>query len=217
MALTYPLSLAAFQDLLPIASVRFELMRQDEHSGLASGEVLAAELAPPLWMAQVSLEPMPIADAARIAALVEALDGSIQSFYLTRASHEYPFADPTGSILGVSTPEILSVASGGGAMALAGLPADYVLTPGDLLSFAHGTSPVRQAFHRVVEAATADGAGETAQFTVRPHLPAAAVAEIAVTLIRPAAKMALVPGSFDPGVTAGVMVRGMAFSAREKR
>ena len=216
MALTYPLSLASFHDMLAFASVRFELMRQDEVSGLASGEILAAELSPPLWTAQVSLDPMPIAEAASVLALIEALDGPIQTFFLANAAHDHPFADPDGSALGLSEPEILSVGSGGGAMALAGLPEGYALTPGDFLAFDHGSSPARRAFHRIVEAAIADGSGETAQFTVRPHLPAAA-AEIAVTLIRPAAKMAMVPGSINHGQTAGVMTRGIGFTAREKR
>ncbi|MEZ5790512.1 MAG: hypothetical protein R3D34_06885 [Nitratireductor sp.] len=214
MALTFPLSLAAFYDLLSIAEVRLELMRQDEHSGMGSGETLAAELAPALWQAEITLDPMPIAEAARIAALIEALDGSIRTFHLANPAHEYPLADPDGSILGAAAPEILSVASGGGALALAGLPAGYQLSAGDFLSFSHGSG--RQALHRVVETAMADGAGETADFEVRPPLPAAATAGMAITLLRPTAKMALVPGSFEAGTTAGAMTRGMKFTARER-
>lgn len=217
MALTYPLSLAAFRDLLPIASVKWTLARQDEQSGLASGEILSAELAPPLWTARVALDVMSHREAARIAALIEALDGSINAFFLSAPAHDYPAADPHGSILGEAAPQILSVAAGGGAMALAGLPEGYALTPGDFLAFDHGSSPVRRAFHRIVEAAIADGSGETAQFTVRPHLPAAAAAEIAVTLIRPAARVSIVPGSYDEGESVGALTRGMAFSCREKR
>ena len=52
---------------------------------------------------------------------------------------------------------------------------------------------------------------------MRPFLKAGTATGAAVTLVRPAARMMLEPGSFDPGTEGPVNTTGMSFSAIEVR
>ena len=52
---------------------------------------------------------------------------------------------------------------------------------------------------------------------MRPHLKTGTSVGALVTLVRPAAKMMLEPGSFDPGTEGPVLTAGMAFNAIEVR
>jgi hypothetical protein len=99
---------------------------------------------------------------------------------------------------------------------LGGLPAGYSLRRGDMLHVDYGSGP-RRALHRIVEDATANGAGITPFFEVRPYLKTGTTTGAVVTLIKPAAKMMLEPGSFDPGTEARVHTAGMSFTAIEVR
>ena len=54
-----------------------------------------------------------------------------------------------------------------------------------MLHFDYGPSPTRRALHRIVEDATANGAGITGFFEVRPFLKAGTTTGLAVTLVRP--------------------------------
>jgi tRNA pseudouridine(38-40) synthase len=100
---------------------------------------------------------------------------------------------------------------------LGGLPAGYTLRRGDMLHFDYGSGPTRRALHRIVEDATANGSGSTPFFEVRPYLKTGTATGAVVTLIKPAAKMMLEPGSFDPGTEARVHTAGMSFTAIEVR
>ena len=75
MAWTYPLSLADFYDKLRVAinGRNWELMRNDQTSGLGSGNPLSAELASPLWTLPVQLVSMGNDEADQILAMLEML------------------------------------------------------------------------------------------------------------------------------------------------
>ena len=103
------------------------------------------------------------------------------------------------------------------ALKLGGLPAGYSLRRGDLLHFDYGPSPARRALYRIVEDASASGAGITGFFEVRPFLKAGTATGAVVTLVRPSARMMLEPGSFVPGTEGPVNTTGMAFNAIEVR
>lgn len=197
MALTFPAPAAYIADLLRVPSRSFRLDPQQEYSGLGSGEVLAAELAPTRWMADIKTVPMDRASARVLQARLEALDGAINSFFLYDPWKCVPAADPGGALLGSSSVTINTVGVNNKSMSLAGLPAGYVLTEGDHLAFDYGSNPVRRALHRVQETVAANGSGVTPSFEVRPHFRPGVTTSLAVTLIKPAAKMALVPGSLS--------------------
>ncbi|MCQ0987550.1 hypothetical protein [Jiella marina] len=212
--LAFPLSPAAFAELLPVVDVRFRLASNQELSGLGSGQILAAELAPSLWEADVTLAPLKHGESSEIQAKLEALDGAIRSFYLGDSFRQYPRADPGGSLLGSSTPVIASIHASTRGLALSGLPAGYVVSAGDLFSFDYGT-PARRALHRICETVAADASGVTAEFEVRPHIRAGASAGLVVTLIRPTGLFGLRPGSVNPSMSSRVR-RQLGFSVIQR-
>lgn len=211
-----PLSLADFADKLPIQSIEWQLHRWDEFSGLGSGDVLAAQLAPPRWGAKVQLAPMNYARAAEVQALIEALDGALGNFYLYAPQKTHPQDDPTGSKLGSASPKINTLPADNQSMTLKDLPAGYKLTVGDFLSYSYGSDPVRRALLRVCSTVTADAGGFTPSFKVRPHIPTGTTVNVNVTLIKPAAKVFIVPGSFSPGTSRGLFTEGMSFEVMQR-
>ncbi|WP_024586002.1 hypothetical protein [Aliihoeflea sp. 2WW] len=216
MALPDILPAETFVDRLRIRSVKWHLQRFDELSGLASGDVLAAQMSMPKWTGDVSLGPMYHADAAQVQALVESLDGPMRSFYLYAPQLPYPQHDPDGSNLGVSMPTLHTIGANNKSLRVTGLPNGYRLTVGDFLAFEYGANPVRRAFHRVVETVQASSGGLTPLFEVRPHLRPGVVTGLAVALRKPAAKVFIMPDTFDPGTAEGLITAGMSFQVMQR-
>lgn len=199
-----------------IQSVQWRTQRQDQLSGLGTGDVLTAQLAPPRIVADIVLVPMYNEEASQVQALIDNLDGAINSFYLWPPHRPYPQADPDGSILGASDVRIRTVGSNNKSLSLKGLPAGYVVTLGDSMAWDFGSSPTRRAFHTATATVTADGSGETAEFGVAPHLRPGTVADLAVNLKKPAAKVFIVPDSFRPGTSSGTVTTGMSFQVMQR-
>lgn len=205
MTISYPLSTANFLDLLPVASIAPRLVPQQELSNQASGGVLGKDLGPELWMADIETVVMNDDDAARAQALIEALQGSSQTFWCYNTKRRYPKLDPTGSIVGSNTVKIKAV-SGSYALQLKGLPASYTLTVGDMISVA-----ARYGYHRVLETVTSDGSGNTATFSVASRLRNGEAVDDVVTLKIPTFLACVMPGSFD--IQSDVKFTRMSFKA----
>lgn len=197
MALTFPAPVSYIADLLRVPRRTFRLDVQQELSGIGNGDVLAAELAPTRWIADIQTKPMRPADARVLQARLEALDGSINAFYLYDPWKCVPAADPGGVILGASAVTINTIGVDNKSLSLTGLPAGYMITESDQLHFDYGSNPTRRALHRAQETVTANGLGVSPNFEVRPHFQPGATGGLAVTLIKAAAKMVLVPGSLS--------------------
>jgi hypothetical protein len=212
--ITYPLALDVFIDTLPIESVQHRPGNQQELSGQGSGALLAADVAPALREYDVSTAPMENGAAAQAMALIEALGGSIQPFYLYDPRAMYPQADPDGSLLGSSTVTILALNANNKAMRLTGLPSGYKITAGDMLAWDYGSNPVRRAYHRAVETVTAAGTGATPEFEVRDFIRPGSITGAEVTLIKPAMKCKMVPGTLsDIGIS--ILHTRISFSVRQ--
>jgi hypothetical protein len=214
MAITFPLALSAFSDLLRTVEFRWRLERFVEHSGTAIGDAITNEIAAPRWRADVALAAMPHDVAADLQALFEAIAPG-GTFYLSNPTQPGPRDDPLGVTLASATPTIDALA--GNVMAINGLPPGYTLRRGDMLHFDYGSDPTRRALHRVAEDVTADGSGLTASFEVRPFIRTGSTVGAAVTLLKPAAKMMFLPGSVDAGAAGLVVTSGKAFTAIEVR
>ena len=193
MALPDVLSRAQFADLLGIGGVSWMLDRGEEYSGLQSGVIIAKEYRSALWRASVSLTPKPDAEAARIKALIESRDGALRTFHLYDRRSCFPIAyPPEGADLSAVT--IGAVGSDNKSVGLSGLPEDFKVSAGDMLSFEYGSGP-SVALHRICEDKVATALGNTSLFEVRPHVRPGASAGATVTLIRPYAEMLIVPGT----------------------
>src|SRR4051812_13620834 len=111
MTVTYPYPLPFLADLLSIESVTWDIQRNDELSGSGDGRVWQAELAPPLWTGNVSLNIGYHNDLKQIAAKIRKLHGAQNSFFLCDPLSEYPQLDPDGSILGASVVRVGAIAT----------------------------------------------------------------------------------------------------------
>lgn len=205
-AVTFPAPVTYIADLLRVPRRTFTLMMQQEVSGLGSGQIIAADIAPPLWVAEIETKPMSRPDANLLLARLDTLEGSLNSFYLYDPWKCAPFADPGGVKLGGSTPKIYALEANNKEMRLYGLPAGYILTAGDYLAFDYGSNPARRALHRVTSTVTADNSGITPMFEVRPHIRSGAQTDINVTLVKAAAKMIIEPGSLRVAAQSGLTV-----------
>lgn len=201
MALSYPLSIASFMDILPISKMSLTVPGRMQTNVTKSGERISADIGARIWSGSVTLGPITRAEFGAVQAMLDALRSANTSFFVYDVSMPGPQADLTGAILGASTPTISSLPTGNDTMALTGLPVGYTLTPGDRLSFLYTNGSTRYALHRVLESAVADGTGTTPAFQVVPPIRAGATTSTAVQLIKPYCKAELVPGSItDPQV-----------------
>ena len=158
MALTFPLPEASFWDLLRIIDIPFYVPSAMEMSEDGAGVLTRADLGARLWQGSVSVAPHYHSVVARAEALVAGLSQAGGSFLAYDKRVEFPAADPTGTILGAAAPVIGALTGDASEITLSGLPAGYVISPGDNLSFTYGT-PVRYALHKVVLGAVATGGG----------------------------------------------------------
>jgi hypothetical protein len=200
MAITYPRT--NLHDIAQFEECRFVLMDRSELSRAASGEERVKEIGPPLWTAQFQTVPMEAGLARAMRAWLHSMDGGIGTFTAYDVRYPFPVSDPTGA-QALSGVQINSLS--GGALSLKGLPAAFVLSPGDYLAFDWGSG--RRAFHEVTEGVTANGSGVTAVFAVRPHIRAGATVNATVTLRQPRAVWRMDHKSWAPTTVGGILTR----------
>lgn len=186
MALTFPLPVSAFFGGLQVLdAVPPHLPDTRQISQTRGGDMLVAGGANRLWQGAVTLNPARHDDAGALAARLMRLTEPGASFLACPVERAGPIADPTGAILGAATPTLHSVLAHNRDLRITGLPAGYVISAGDYLSFAYGSDPVRYAFHQVVTGATANGAGTTPVIEVMPHVRPGFTVGTSIVLVRP--------------------------------
>lgn len=210
MALSFPLSRETFFQTLKVADVTFRDFLPIETSQLADGTIIKASLGAALWRGTVKLAPAYAEDAAAVEAFLSVLQRPGASFFVYDPRRIGPRSDPNGTALASAAPQIASINANNREMALSGLPANFVISAGDMLSFAYGSSPTRYALHRVVVGATANASGTTPQFEVSPLIRSGATAGTNVTLVRPFCK-AVVLTDPDYGVGGPLITQGASF------
>lgn len=215
MAFSYPLPLTVLADRLPIQSAVFLDHRNDELSGSGDARVWQAEMADPLWTAEVAIDKVYHNEASQIAATIRKLYGAQEAFWLYDPVKQYPDADPTGSILGAALVKVNSIGGDNKSMRFSGLPAGYTLTLGDKFQINYVGG--RSYFGEVSETIAAAVGGITPAFEVFPHLPSGLAVNDTVTLIRPACKMFVMPKSFRQGTQDGMFHQGMGFTAMQRK
>jgi hypothetical protein len=199
------------------APFKWEIQRNDELSGQGSGRTISAELAPPLWYAQVSARQMPNSIAEELDTKIRSLGGAQTPFLMTSPLFQGPRKDPSGAILGSRTVSLASVLAGGTAVALQGMPAGYIISIGDKVQVQYGTSPDRFAFFEFWESGAANSSGITAQLKVYPPLPTGVSAGVVATILKPACRVFVVPDSYKVGQIAGSFTAGCSFQILQKK
>lgn len=212
--ISFPWAIEDFFAGLRVASITFalpEALRQEETQG---GEIITAALGQRLWGGTITLTQGYHDDIAATDARLSILREAGRSFLVYPRHKEFPRADPGGAILGASAPIIHALPSAR-EIQISGLPSGYVISPGDFLSFAYGTSPVRQALHQVVVGATASAGGVTPALEVTPAIRPGAAVGAALRLVRPFCKAVFVPGSYREPAFAARLGSGPSFSFRQ--
>ena len=211
MALTFPLPITQFFNLLPIEQISFDCPEQNQESQTGKGERMSAELAPMLWTAEIKLGPMMMAETAQIDTLLDVLRAAGRMFFAYDPRRRFPLADPTGSILGAAAPVIASMPNARD-LTISGLPAGYQLSAGDYLAFDYGG---RRALHRLVSGGVASVGGVTPVMEVTPAIRPGAALSAPVGLIRASCKATLAAGSISKGNTRNGITRDMSFRLQQ--
>ena len=199
--LASPLTLAQFFDNPLISGVAMSCALPDNRrfNKTAGGLVISSERGARLWQGSIQMAPLPHADASEIDALMALVTGSGMAFLMYDSRSAYPRNDPTGSILGASTPILSAVAANRSDVSISGLPAAYVLSAGDTVAFTYGTSPVRYAMHRVVNRRVANGSGNVSLVQLVPPLRTGYTTGVTqLSLIKSPMVAQVVPGSYVP-------------------
>ena len=191
-ALTFPLDLATFMDPLQIESATFFDDEPLQQTRNAAGTTLTASLGEPLWKGSIQLVQDRHAAQSAYEAKLSVLRRPGSSFFVYDIRKPYPIYDPDGSIFAASTPTILAVDADNKRMSVQGLPANYELSAGDLISFQYGT-PTKYALHRIVQGETANGSGSTGLFEVTPFIRPGAATLDSVQVVKPYCKAIVLP------------------------
>lgn len=197
MAISFPLT-----DILSVgfADQTFQLQSRQELSRTAGGVITGKDLGPAIWLASYTTGPLANDDALAYEAKLNSLDGVIFTFEAADLRRPYPRAHPTGAC---NDGVLHSVNANNKAMSLSGLVAGQIVSAGDFLSFDYGDS---RALHQAMETVTANGAGLTAEFEVRPHIrPSFTLSPATVVKLKqPRALMVLSPGSVSSRPNGGI-------------
>lgn len=211
MALGYPLTLIQFFDDLEFSTGRFSLGESRQFNMNGGGQILDANLGARLWAGEVALTPIKHQELAKAEARIELLLEPGTSFFAYDKRCTWPYADPTGALLGAATPTLGAVNVNNVDVTIAGLPIGYVLTRGDMFSFNYLSGPTRRALHRIVANVTADGAGN-AIVEVTPPIRAGYTLAAAIALNKPLMKAKIIPGSYKPSMgSPGKLSGGVSF------
>jgi len=106
-------------------------------------------------------------------------------------------------------PVLSALISGNREISLSGLPANYVLSRGDYLSWTYNGG--RRALHRVVEPVTASAGGVATSFEVTPPVRPGSVTSTPVTLRRASCAAKLRAGTVQKGRSRRTVTDGMSF------
>lgn len=201
----------ALMSILPPAGWKFMPDWGDEAAGQRGGQIRVKQLRPDLWAGRYesgNVRPMLMRE---IKGIIAEMGGSRATFYAGDPGALYPRLDPGGAGLRGAVVQIESLNADNQRLGLKGLPRGYAIARGDYLSFDYGTGPSR-ALHMVrTDMTIAAVTGITPQFFVSPNIRTGASVNAAVTLIKPAAEMMIVPGSLD--VSEAPRFRSISFDA----
>jgi hypothetical protein len=215
MSLADPLTLAQFSDLIQgrVADCSLMLEWQQQMSGTGGGETIYADRAPPVWTGTVTIGEQLIADAEGTMALLNSRAGGLKTLLLPNyRGGLYPSSDPTGATFGSSTPQVNGTPADQYHIAFKGFPANYVLPRGTYFQILFNSTSYYLG--QVCEAVTADSSGNVASVEVAPSFPASVADGDAVSVIKPAAKFKIVPGTAAPTVS-NALYEKIAFQVRQ--
>lgn len=211
MAITYPLALTDFWELLRFADRPVFMPQHNRKQSISGGgDVMSTVYGRPKWVVSVMLSGgwhnrniIQEADLMH----VSSRDGTILAYDIRRP---YPADDPDGWKLDGMEITVKTKGSNNRSLSLEGLRPEFTVTKGDKYSVLYDTD--KRFLFEVMETDQADGVGDTAEFEIWPYLPDALTVGDVVTMRKACGKFKLVSGSFRPGGGVGNMAAGFSFS-----
>jgi len=204
MALTYPLSVAAFIKALPVSKFTFQPTINTTMGTTGAGEILTVGNGERLWEGVVEVFKSHWAEYEADMALVREMEEVGGTFLMTPLHMERPGA--AGATLSTVS---------GRQVRFSGAGVGRVLTAGSYFSFAYGGG--RYSLHQLSETVTADGTGLTPLGQVVPPVPASVPTPQAVQFALPVCKAIIVPGSVQPPDIRSVFAETFSFRWRQTR
>jgi len=194
-----PLALDEFWLKLRIRSITFDMPDEQTGSGTARGEVLRASRGDVLWQgkAVVTLNRHDAQDQAK--ALMDEVRHGGARFLVCDHKRRAPQSDKSGDLQGDATAVVSQIdPADRRRLVLGGLPAGFVMTPGDLVSLQYGANPVRHFLARVTRGGVFAGINPQCHLRVLPFLPDDLALGQVVTLRDPVCVASYVPDSYTP-------------------
>lgn len=211
--MTFPMATADLVERMLVETVQWNLLEFQEVSGTGGSETIAADMAPRVWEAEVSTVAADFETIEALRARFNLLDGALSSFYLYDPARPNPSTDPAGTLLTGATVTISAIEANRKELRLAGLPPAFTLPEGTRFSVTAGNPP-RTYMGQLGASVTSNGAGLTLSVEVRPHLRPWLGAGQPVRLLKPVAKVKLVPRSLSVVQVTSVTSR-LRFTARQ--
>ncbi len=212
--LTFPLALPDFFGLLPVSKMVLDLPEVLDVQRTKGGTILTSDLGDQLWSGKIDLSVMTHDEVSAVRPLINMLRRGGTSFLVSDLTRPWPRFDADGLIIAAwaGSPQLASVGSSGREVSLTGLPPNYVLSRGDLISWTYGSSPLRYALHELVGTVQASSAGTTDLVEVNPPVRPGAAAGDPVKLRWPVCKARLVPGQNSTGASERTITTGATLS-----
>lgn len=184
MTITFPRDLPAG---VKFETGHFELRYQQLTELAAGGMPQVVNVGADLWRATYRTVPLTEEAGEGMAAWLSSLRGGMKLFRATNPLRKFPIkyrAGFTGMVKAATAiaftgqPTIAAITTLRDGLTLSGLPASFVLVPGDWITIPVSAS--RVSLHRILEGATASGTGIASVLVEPAILPDAAVGASAV-------------------------------------
>lgn len=207
MPLADPLPLSEFHELLGIANVSFEVQERSYLQETEQGAVITGSYGDPLWGGAVQTVALRQDRGATSSTARLNMLKSGHKFLMFPPQQPFPQSDPQGTTL-TGTVTVVAISADRREINLTGLPANFVVTMGDFISFEHAG---RYYFFQVMTGGTAGGGGALTDIEVFPPISDAVVAPLTANMRYPYLRAALVPQTARGPQYANIMGSGASY------
>lgn len=195
---------------------KWSIKRNDELSGSGDGRFWKAQMAAPLWKAEVSTRRMPNTVSEQLDAALRYLEHTGEPFLMASPVFCFPHADPKGLKLGSAEVTLVAIdPSKRMALNLAGLPVGYRLSRGDKFSIPFGAGKVY--FGEFSETMDAGLDGTLANIPVFPPAPFGLATGVTIDIVKPACPVVTMPESIVVSEVVGSGSSNTSFTIIQKK
>ncbi|RMD93361.1 MAG: hypothetical protein D6811_05145, partial [Alphaproteobacteria bacterium] len=211
------LALADWFDQLRVTRVTWSLPASGDVVEVQGGTVQIVTRTTRQWEAELQFSVAAVEDARATEALLDIVGAPDTAVEVKPAPWSAPAYDPTGSLITGYSPTVSAIGTDGQSITLSGMPAGYVLAPGDFIgvSDADVTGDRMNRLYRCRSTATADGTGTIGPITVSPLIDTMVEVGQPVTIKNPVMIGMALPSSLQRGSARKSSVEGATLVIRQ--